>query len=166
MRRAGNLTRFQSVAVVFAFCLALCPTLATACTITIVGLRKEFRRSDNVFVGEVVSVTGVRPDRLPKNLTEGFEALDKIEFRIKRSWKGKKSGTVEIYSNVFCDCPMRMLKFEKGREFVIFANDGFATACSYRTFDTADERYSESNRADLRRLDSFWFRAWAYIYPF
>ncbi len=139
---------------------------ASACTVTIVGLRREFRRSNNVFIGEVVNVEGVRKDKLPSHLAENWDVLDKIMFRIKRSWKGKRTGIIDVFSNVACNCPNRVLKFEPGKEFVIFSDRGFADACSMRVFDTTDKAYSEHSRRDMGKLNDFWFRAWSRAYPF
>jgi hypothetical protein len=137
------------------------------CTVEVVGLRDEFRRSKNVFIGEVLAVEGVRKDKLPTRLAEDWNQLDKITLRIKKSWKGKGVGTISIFSDVSCTCPMRFLTFEVGKEFVILADrDGFASACSFRNINTSDDRFNELLGNDLRRLNNFWFRAWASIYPF
>src|SRR5687768_12554754 len=147
--------------------ISSCAIDVNACTIQVVGLRDEFRRSKNIFIGEVVSVDMVPKNRLPRRLAENWNSLERITLRIKRSWKGEKNGTIEVVSNSVCECPMRSLIFERGKEFIIFADrDNFADACSMRNFDTAHERYKDNLGSDLRRLDKFWFRSWARIYPF
>src|SRR5687768_13378452 len=147
--------------------ISTCAIDVNACTIQIVGLRDEFRKSKNIFIGEVVSVDVVPKDGLPRRLAANWNSLERITFRIKTSWKGDKSGTIEVLSNVACDCPMRSLIFERGKEFIIFADrDNFADACSLRNFDTAHERYKDNLGNDVRRLDNFWFRSWARINPF
>ena len=160
----GNL--IVSLALVIAL-LSVGLTKVFACTIEVVGLRNEFRRSKNIFIGEVITVEGIRKDKLPTRLAENWNQLDRITLRIKKAWKGKQEGTVTIYSNVYCECPMRSLPLEKGAEFIIFSDgDSFASACSYRNINTSHDRFKEVVGGDVRRLNNFWFRAWAGIYPF
>jgi hypothetical protein len=138
---------------------------ANACTVEITGLRKEFRRSRNVFVGKVISVASVPKEQLPPRVVETWGPLDKITFRVKQAWKGQDTGTITVFSNVYCSCPNKFLEFKEGREFLVFSDrDSIADACSLRVYDLATS--DEYSKKDMKRIGSFWFRTWATLYPF
>lgn len=140
---------------------------AEACTITIVGLRKAYRASSQIFVGEFLSFGDSATDALPSKLAGNRKMLDKARFRIQRSWKGPASGEVELYLSPVCDCPMREISPDRGDRFLILADkDGVVDACNMYIIEMTDNRRQEDLKRIVDRLDSFWFRTWAGIYPF
>jgi len=150
--------------------LLLCET-ATACTVTIRGLREEFRRSSQIFTGEFVGFGDGSTYEIPKWQSEKWKSdatLEKATFSIKKSWKGQRSGTISLYINPTCDCPTRFFVPSKGQELVIFADkDGVVDSCNFQhVIEMKDEKSKAEAKAVTDKLDSFWFRTWARIYPF
>lgn len=135
-----------------------------ACTVNIEPLRKTFRQSKNVFVGEIISVEPVNEKDLPKNLKE-YKYLSKLTFKVDKSWKGKNKRVV-VYSYPFCNCPMREYNFSAGKKFLVFADkNSYYDVCNLSNIEFSSDRNNNSQEI-IKRLDSFWFRTWARIYPF
>ena len=130
----------------------------TACTITIEPLRKSFRRANAVFLAEVVEIK-------PKSNAADKNAFtsDDITFNISNSWKSdyQKRATFPASSGFICGCDSKPSQFEIGKKYIVFVNQE-------NVADICDAEPAESGEfpAAVRRLDRFWFRAWARIYPF
>ncbi len=141
---------------------------AYACTVSINGLRKEFRRSGQVFIGEFFEFTSEKREEMPEHLSRKWETLGKANFRIKKSWKGQRSGEIPLFFNVACDCPMRYLIPNKGQEMLIFADkDGVIDSCNLQyVIEMKDEKKRAEVKGLTDKLNSFWFRTWAKVYPF
>ena len=144
-----------------------------ACSLSIPPLRKEFRTAKSVFVGKILKIENsyVPNDRekqnIPENWKEGslknLDIFSKVTFEIKNEWKGNLPAekTFIAVSYWDCGCPGDQDKFEENEEYILFANErNFITVC-----DSFREKLD--GKAHLtKRLDKFWFRTWARIYPF
>ena len=144
---------------------------AIACTVTIRGLRDEFRGSSQIFTGEFVGFDEGSTYEIPTWLSEKWKpdaALQKATFRIEKSWKGQRSGTISLFINPSCDCPMRFLLPAKGQKMLVFADkDGVVDSCNFQhVVEMKDEEKIAEVKKVTDKLDSFWFRTWARIYPF
>jgi hypothetical protein len=138
------------------------------CTVTMRGLRKEFRSASQVFVGEFVRFEDGERDKVPADLAEKWESLGKATFRIRKSWKGHSSGEISLFVNVLCDCPMRYLLPASGDEMLVFADkDGVIDSCNFQyVIQVEEEKKKVEAKIVTDKLNSFWFRTWARIYPF
>ena len=137
---------------------------SSACTVNIEPLRKTFRHSKNVFVGEIISVADANEEELPKKLKE-FKYLSRLTFKVDRSWKGNDKQVI-VYSLPFCDCPMRQYNFSVGEKFLVFADrNSNYDVCNLSNIQLSLDR-NKNSQDIIKRLDKFWFRTWARIYPF
>jgi hypothetical protein len=144
-----------------------------ACLPNVESFRKVFRHSKQVFVGEIIEVGWVKKEELPQNLQEATEGLAKITFKIDRSWKGKNVAQEVLYSKLFCTCPDRTNYFTKGKKFLVFSDkQSYFDACSLLNAQVdpaeipVDSWEAKFVKNKIDRLDDFWFRLWAKIYPF
>jgi|SRR5919205_65185 hypothetical protein len=142
---------------VAALLLCLCSADALACSCMVYSVRHNFRHSDAVFVGKVVEVTPLEP-------TDDFPlAASLVRFEVERRWKGARGREVTAVADVgMAGCAP--LSLSVGESFLIFAprEKGrlhVTTWCgpSMKVGNAAEE---------MKRLDSFWLRASARLYPY
>lgn len=136
----------------------------SACTVNIEPLRKTFRQAKNVFVGEIISSESVNENDFPETLRE-YKYLEKLTFKVEQSWKGNKKQVI-VYSLPFCDCPMRQYDFSVGKRFLVFTekNSNF-DVCNLPNIQLDSDKNNNS-KLIIKRLNKFWFRTRARIYPF
>lgn len=152
--------------------------IAFSCTIYIPPFRKIYRASESIFVGKVLKIeeyynlTETDERRIPEHwLRENdrvkaslqYKGLfSKVTFEIKDNWKGNLAERKDFISvpAYDCGCPGDGINvFEIGQEYLVTAaNKDFVTVCNSKKTDWAKD--------DIKKLDKFWFRAWATIYPF
>jgi hypothetical protein len=84
-----------------------------ACSCATRTLAEEFRTSDAVFSGEVVSIeeNELSPDAIPP--------LGRVTFEIRKSWKGVSEESVAVYGQG--DEASCGIDFEKGRNYLVYA---------------------------------------------
>jgi hypothetical protein len=145
----------------------------SACSLYIPPLRREFRKAKAVFTGKILKVEDYylpteqeKPD-IPENWTSGSlknaNIFSRVTIEIKKKWKGnlpgKKTFIAVSYWN--CGCPGDQDRFEQGQEYIFFTErKNFITVCdSWRGKGFGKETL-------IKKLDNFWFRSWARIYPF
>jgi hypothetical protein len=147
--------------------LMLCETVF-ACTVVIEGTRKIYRRSSQVFVGKFIEFEENSNAIVPDNLKAKWKTIGEARFSIAKSWKGQRTGSMSLYVNPVCDCPMREMILVPGEEVLIFADkDGVVDSCDIQyVLRLQNERDRIAAKDVTKRLDSFWFRTWAGIYPF
>jgi hypothetical protein len=134
---------------------------ANACSITVPPLRKEFRDSTDVFIGEVVEISDA-----PQNYKDKKERFigGIVKFKIEKRWKGVKASEVSLLSDIIdttCGGGVGgnlIDYFRKGEKYLIFAEKDYVHF--YKSSKLED---SES---EIRRLNDFGFRLWTRIYPF
>lgn len=140
----------------------------SACEIVIPPLRNEFRQARAVFIGKVKRVQDFTPSPQESlNVPEpwrAYKTLARIHFEISKKWKGPGSREQEYVAiaHLPCGCPGDPWRqFSEGDEYLIFEYDkGFLTVCE------SDKIGPGHVQDKVKRLNSFWFRAWARIYPF
>jgi len=146
-----------------------CFQTVDACTIVVPPFRKEFRRAESVFTGKVINIVDAYSpsEKEAASFPEGWESwkyFSKVTFEVKNKWKGDASGTREFIAVAFysCGCAGQKIdSFQAGAEYLVFAREkNFVWICdSYKIED-------EWAKDRIKRLGSFWFRAWARVYPF
>jgi hypothetical protein len=136
--------------------LALCFQTASACEVVVLSLRKEFRHSKDVFLGEIKSVEKDKSTR--------------VTFKVLKSWKGRDAKELTINASEYCACPSKSFDFILGKQFLVMTTvvgenkQIFYDPCLIYTYQI-DKQPDEAEKT-IKRLDSFWFRAGARIYPF
>lgn len=129
-----------------------------SCSIVIVSLRKEFRNAKDVFLGEIISV----------EKSDSYQ----VTFKVLKSWKGRKAKELTITAFDYCLCPNRKFDFEKGKQFLVMTTLVGEDETRQLIFDTCQiyiyqvDKFPDEANKTMKRLDSFWFRTWAKIYPF
>ncbi len=160
--------------ILFVFLLTLTFQPLNACSINISPLRKEFRAANAVFVGKVLKIedyytpTEREKKEIPDDWTSGsmkdLKIFSKVTFAVQNKWKGNLSGKKEYVAVAYwsCGCPgVELDRFNVDVEYLIFASrKNFITVC-----DSFREKIEDKAKL-IKKLDSFWFRTWARIYPF
>ncbi len=129
---------------------------ANACTIVIPPLRKEFRHSANVFVGEVIDISVV-----PKDFKDKKDRLvgGTVKFRIEKSWKGGKKSEISLLSDIVdTACGGQLSYFRTGEKYLVFAEKDYVNFYKASKLENSNDK--------IKRLNDFGFRFWASIYPF
>ena len=128
-----------------------------ACDYNIPPLRKQFRDSKNVFIGEIIEISDT-----PQNLKNSKERAvgGIVKFRIQKSWKGTKDKEISLLSDlILMPCDGNPFEyFKKGEKYLIFSEKDYAAYILSTKLEFAADK--------IKRLDDFWFRIWARIYPF
>jgi hypothetical protein len=148
--------------ILFKFCIltstfAILHVQILACSVTISPLRKDFRWADTIFVGEVTDILD-KPDGIYG--TERYPVFGIVKFRVEKSWKGSNEDELTIPSDVAGGryCPDDFDSFKKGEKYLVFAKRNYVPFGMSTKLQFAEDK--------LRRLDSFWFRTWARVYPY
>jgi hypothetical protein len=139
------------------------------CSIVVHPMRKDFRKAANLFQGKVLSVEEIGNKQKSTPLKTDFVISHKVTFQVVRSWKGRKSGQIDVYLDDYCLCPSRKFEFRSGKEFLVHVDkNGYADTCNLYFYDFSIRNGERSEYLDhlTSQLDSFWFRTWARIYPF
>ena len=151
MKRAFGLTAA-------AVLVSLCSQAALACSCARQSARQKFRHSDAVFLGRVVELSPFAP-------TEDFPlAAYLVRFAVERRWKAAKdaelTGVADFDQPGFCGD----LKLAVGKSYLIYAprDKGRLRVLT----DCGPNITAEDAGEEMRRLDGFWFRAFARTYPY
>lgn len=134
---------------------------AYPCSITCSSLRNSFRKAKVIFVGEVVEI-GERTN------VSSETSLFRVKFRIEKSWKGVKGTEIVVLTDqvgIADDsrlCPG--FNFLEGEKYLVFiyGND-------LRTFTGPCGGSSKPLTAvsnEIKKLNSWWFRFNARVFPF
>jgi hypothetical protein len=119
-------------------------------------LSERFRKAETVFVGTVGSVELYPPGSWP---LDGVNAYS-VRFKATKTWKGAaKSDREYIVFEADCDCDGAVDVPKLGKEYLV-TPDKHPRVCHAVATDT------ERARNEIKRLDRFWFRTGATLYPF
>lgn len=144
----------------FLMLLLVVPSIGCSCVDS--PLKERFRNATAVFVGGLYDIDeGDKPN--VQNYRDGTPVL-----LVKRSWKGIGKELVAIdfdFPKQIGACPL-LDHFDEGVDYLVFAygKDLEIRAQCSDTHKLTNE-YTGINR-DMRRLDSFWFRFGARVWPF
>lgn len=128
-----------------------------ACSAYTSPLKERFRKAETVFVGTVANVEPYPPGR---NWTlDGLNQYT-VRFKTTKTWKGAEKGEREyVVFELDCDCDGTLDVPKLGKEYLV-TPDKHPIVCHAVATDT------ERGRNEIKRLDRFWFRTWATLYPF
>ena len=142
--------------------LASSQVAAYGCTCVADSLGKRYRRAKAVFIGQAVDPRGQQPD---VRLIQG-DRDQTVE--VIRSWKGVKKRFVSVSFERQLkpgNCPV-LYYLEPGKQYLVFAYGAeleVQSVCS----DTWEIPQNETSpmydiaQANLRKLNSVWFRFWS-----
>lgn len=128
--------------------LAHCAGNAFSCSCVERSARKDYRSAKAIFIGEVI---GVSQGNLPAS----------VKFKVEKQWKGAKQSEFIASWGYEGVGTCGGFLFEKGQKYLVYVHGkelSVYTACDR----TAKLGYVKD---ELKRLNSFWFRFSARVYP-
>ncbi len=138
--------------------LLLCHAGAAACTCNTFSVREKFRRAGAVFVGKVVEKTPTRPSE------EFPSAASVVRFEVERRWKGAEGREVTAVADFDAPYACSTLTLTVGARYLIYAQREQGRLHVYT--ECSESGAAESAADEVKRLDSFWFRTKARLYPY
>lgn len=131
---------------------------AYACDENISSLKERYRKAESIFVGTVESLEAYPKGR---NWTlDGFNAYT-VRFKTTKTWKGGEDSAREyVVMEASCGCPDMSIMFKQEKEYLVFAPEEDLVICNAVATDT--KRAEE----EMKKLNRFWFRTWATVFPF
>lgn len=131
-------------------------------------LRKDYRRAKSVFIGRLESITAFVPSKeererlLPEDWDFFYKGeFSKVRFTVTKTWKEARKGDREFVAVISDSCECRRRQLKAGQDYLVLATGkNFVHICD------AGEIETDITKHEIRRIDQFWFRVWATIYPF
>jgi hypothetical protein len=133
--------------------IALCASDAYPCSCAESSTRKAFRKAAAVFVGQVVEIK--INDKAPRDSSSPFA----VRLKVEKTWKGVKGPEITVSSaQGIIGCATR---FAEGDRVLVYAYDKEleASICTR-------SRHIAGASEDMKKLNSFWFRLFALVFPF
>lgn len=147
------------VSVFFIF-LTFSTSLAYSCSCDIASQRQEFRSSDAVFVGEVLEFKERAGTETNENLI--FFPYQ-VTFKVEKQWKGKRQSQIIALTDLGIgqcggfDLPV-------GEHFLIYAHRKSGQLTFWRACTRS--RKADKVKGEIKNLGNFFFRAYAFLYPY
>ena len=147
------------VRVAFALSLLLfCAVEVFPCTCGVPGTRVKFRTSHSVFIGKVTEMTPFGP-------TDDFPlAMHMVTFKVEKRWKGSKKPEITAVANFDSPGMCGDLGLKVGERFLIYAEREKGRLLVHG--DCSPSMKIEYAAEEVKRLNSFWFRLFARLYPY
>jgi len=122
------------------------------------SVREKFRAADSVFLGSLIEIN-------PTNPTEDFPlAANMVKFRVEKRWKGARKPEIVALANYdqpgFCGDLSLML----GERYLVYADREKGQLVIYT--DCGPNRNFKYAGKEIERLNGFWFRFFARLYPY
>lgn len=130
-----------------------------ACTCADISQRERFRRSNSVFLGEVIEIKDSSEQN--ENLKYLFYS---VKFKVEKKWKGKKSKEISVLADNDTPEMCGDLGLKVGRKFLIYSVKSFGKLVVNQ--DCPLSRNAEYAKAEITNLDNFLFRIYSFVYPF
>jgi hypothetical protein len=138
--------------------LALSALTVHACSCGEPSQREKFRKADIVFLGELVEQTFIK--EVPKDSTL-FQA---VNFSIKRQWKGTHQKQIRVLLEFDTPGMCGDLPLVVGTEYLMYVYRKREGLVSW--IDCGPNMLARDASADMKNLNSFWFRFFARVWPF
>ncbi len=163
-----SLVRKGTSALFFTLTILLIAESAYGCSCIILPLTKRFRQSEAIFVGRLAydydtaksSVQNFDEGRPVFEVTKRLKGISKRYVAINLDWDEIAKGGM---------CPT-LVRFEEDKDYLIFAygdNLTIQSVCSdSRKLNTQSPEWDKHTASEIRKLESFWFRTRARLWPF
>ena len=145
----------QSALILTLFILST--STAYSCSCAYPSIREKFRASDLVFVGQVVEIKDAP-------LIKDSLFLHSVTLKVEKIWKGKRRPEITVLWAWDNPGMCNGLLLVKGERYLIYTSrekEGYGVypdcGTNYLAKDVAEE---------IKKLNSFWFRLFARLYPF
>ena len=143
--------------------ITLGSSLAYSCTCGMPTQRARFRNAHAVFVGEILEMkqrAGVEADESLKDYPY------QVTFRVEKQWKGKRQSEITALSDYEELGMCNDLYLEVGKRFLIYAPRKRGQLIVYAKCGPNVPANNEYTDAEIRRLNNFFFRTYASLYPY
>jgi hypothetical protein len=138
--------------------LGLSASTVHACSCADPSQRAKFRKADVVFLGEIVE----RP--VLKEGLKDHPLVQAVTFSVKRQWKGPQQKQMRVLIDFDTPGMCGDLPLVVGSEYLMYAyreREGLISA-----IDCGPNMLARDATADMKNLNSFWFRLSARLWPF
>jgi hypothetical protein len=152
-----NMKTLIHVAIVIGV-LVLCSARAEACSCSEPSQREKFRKADVVFVGEIVEFHYL------KDFPKDSDFVQSVNFTVRRQWKGSKQKQINVLLTFDLPGMCNDMPLAVGRRYLMYAyreKEGLVSGT-----DCGPNIIESEAGADIRNLNSFWFRLWARLWIF
>lgn len=131
---------------------------ALPCSCAEPGVREKFRAADSVFVGSLMEMS-------PSNPTEDLPlAAYTVKFKVERRWRGARKSEITAVANYDRPGWCGDLNLTVGERYLIYAEREKGRLLIYT--DCGPSLNSKYAAEEIKRLNGFWFRFFARMYPF
>jgi hypothetical protein len=135
-----------------------CAAEVFPCTCSSPGVREKFRSADVVFVGSVTAISPASPD------ADFPLAMHTVKFKVEKLWKGPRNSEITAVADYDQRGWCGDLDLAVGEKYLIYADRQkgrlrIQTDCG----PNMNVRYAAG---ELKRLNGFWFRLFARVYPY
>ena len=131
---------------------------ARACSCGDPSVREKFRTSDSVFVGRVTELRGFGP-------TDDFPLAEYlVKFKVERRWKGHDGPELSAVANFDRRGWCGDLNLTVGERYLIYA--ARTKGRLLIETDCGPNLNVKDAEGEVRRLNGFWFRLFARLYPY
>jgi hypothetical protein len=127
-----------------------------ACSCADPSVREKFRWADVVFVGELVEKADAEQN--------SSELVHSTRFKVEKSWKGVAARELKILFGFDMPGMCGDLPLNIGERYLIYAyrrKEGLITQV-----DCGPNRIAENVPDEINKLNGFWFRMFARLYPY
>lgn len=164
-RQWMELLKFPAEILLLTMAIAFLTESALACTCAHQKLSKRFRKAEAVFVG-----TSVYVDESDSKLVKSVQNYrpDRWVLEAKKSWKGVRSKLIAVehdYGDFSGSCPS-LTGFELDEDYLVFAYGSKLKVTVECPDSVRIRKGDEYPQKQMKRLDRFWFRFWARVWPF
>jgi hypothetical protein len=122
------------------------------------GVREKFRAADSVFLGTLIEM-------IPTNPSEDFPlATNTVRFKVEKRWKGARKSEVTAVANYDRPGWCGDLNLTVGERYLIYADRVKGRLLIYA--DCGPNLNVRNAAQDMKRLNGFWFRLLARLYPY
>jgi hypothetical protein len=138
--------------------LLLSANQAFSCSCADPSVREKFRKASSVFVGRILEIKPYE-DKASDSIF-----INEVRFRVERQWKGERKPEITVISAWdnpgWCgDLPLTV-----GERYLIYADRERNKLAIYA--DCGPNRIAVYAEKELGKLNNFWFRFFARLYPY
>jgi hypothetical protein len=129
---------------------------AFACSCADPTVRQKFRTSELVFVGTVTDFKDA-----PRN-DNAF--VYSVTLKVERQWKGTRQKEITVLWSLDSPGMCNDLPLIKGERYLIYTSREDNNFAVYP--DCGTNYFAKYHAAEIARLNGFWFRFWARLFPY
>ena len=144
--------------------MLLCSPEAYSCSCADPSAREKFRSADLVFVGQAVDY-----NEAPSN----DHAINYIvTFKVEKRWKGPKGSEITLAWMFDSPGMCNDLPLVKGERYLIYSGRQTVNYKGHKKeeliveTDCGPNHLAKYHEKEIRKLNDFWFRMFARMYPF